>query len=113
MNVYVSIKNYYPAFIAVRSSIIILKEQIKFEENKSYVFDFMDISFISRSFADEFLKFLNNSKINYKITHANMNITAILNAVKQSYNCANNDYDPIAITAFKDQHDLFDFLATI
>jgi hypothetical protein len=109
----VYIQNYLPSIVATRSSISNLKEQVDIVVGDSYVFDFNNVLFISRSFADELLKYFNSSKIQWKVINANSNITAMIDAVSHTQLKASSDYDDIAITSFSNDKDLMNFLATI
>ncbi|MBN2480450.1 MAG: hypothetical protein JXB19_01820 [Bacteroidales bacterium] len=71
------------------------------------------IVFISRSFSDEFIKYLKTANIKWQLKNANSNVKAMIEAVKQTQEYDKNDYDYVAITHFKNKTDLNGFLATI
>jgi hypothetical protein len=99
--------------ISTRKTITNLSCQIKLEAENEYVFDFTDIVFISRSFSDEFIKYLKTANIKWQLKNANSNVKAMIEAVKQTQEYDKNDYDYVAITHFKNKTDLNSFLATI
>jgi hypothetical protein len=107
------IQEYLPSIIATRSSINSFKEQAALKSGDSYVFDFSNIVFISRSFTDDFLKYIKSSNIQWKIKNANQNIKAMFCVVSHSQKSTQSDYDRVAITSFKSDSDLMNFLATI
>lgn len=107
------IKDYFPVMISTRKAITNLNSKVKFEARNEYIFDFTDIVFVSRSFSDEFLKFLKSANIIWKFKNANSNIKAMLDAVKKSQEFDKNAFDYVAITRFKSKADLNSFLATI
>lgn len=109
----IDIKEYLPSIISTRSSIKELIEAFSFDNQHKYIFDFTDISLISRSFADEFYKFVTNSDIDYSIQNANQNIENMLNAVsKISKKDIKSDVSNITFTYFKNNNDLHNFLSS-
>ena len=108
----INIQNYYPSIIATRKAISILKAEISLIKGENYVFDFSNISFISRSFADELLKYIKTSDINWEFSNTNTNIQAILNAVKKSHENTRSDFDYVAITKFESDKEFNQFLTT-
>ena len=71
MKVTIYIKDYFPLMISTRKTITNLSCQIKLEAENEYVFDFTDIVFISRSFSDEFIKYLKTANIKWQLKNAN------------------------------------------
>lgn len=108
----INIQDYYPSIIATRKAISILKSEVAFFEKKKYVFSFSNISFISRSFADEFIKYLKSSNIEWELKNTNSNVHAIVKAVLKSHENFRSDYDHIAITQFESENELNKFLTT-
>ena len=108
----ITIQDYYSSVIATRKAISLLKSNIALQEKEQYVFDFSNISFISRSFADEFLKYLKSANIIWEIKNANSNIKAIIEAVRKTQESTNSNYDHIAITHFQNKRELNQFLST-
>lgn len=112
MKTMILIKDFYPSTISTRKSISILKDQIILIKGKKYIFDFSGISFISRSFADEFLKYLKNSKIKWSFKNTNADIQAILNAVKKSQESTRSNTNYVTIEKFKSDKEIHQFLAS-
>ena len=108
----IDIQDYYSSVIATRKAISLLKSKIVLQENQHYIFNFLNISFISRSFADEFLKYLKSANINWEIKNTNSNIKAIIEAVRKSQESTRSNYDYIAITHFQNKKELNQFLST-
>lgn len=108
------IRDILPSFITTRKSISRLKRAIKWNKMDIFHFSFKEIEFISRSFADEFLSFMEENKLNYSIFDANENIEAMFEAAKKTRTNTNDRYnDHVAITTFKDKQDLNQFLSAI
>lgn len=104
------LKDFYPSIIATRKAISILTSEVSFIEGVDYVFDFQDITFISRSFADEFVKHLKSSHIHWSFNNINANIQAIFDAVKKSHEQNRSNFDYVAITKFESEKEFNQFL---
>ena len=109
----IQILNYLPAIISTRKSINNLSSNVRLTAKESYILDFSGVSFISRSFADEFITYLKSADVVWKIKNANNNIKAMLDAVQKSQKSTLRDYDYVAINYLKTTKDLRSFLATI
>ena len=105
------IQDYLPSIIATRAALCSLQEHINLEEEKEYIFDFKNITFISRSFADEFLKYIKSSNIQWKFIHINKNISSIFHAIENA--SQNSNYDVVPITRFSNSSDLTNLLSII
>jgi len=112
MKTKINIKDYYSSIIATRKDISILKDKVTLMSGNEYIFDFHDISFISRSFADEFIKYLISSNIKWRFKNTNANIKAIFDAVKKSQKSTHTNFDYVAIAKFKSDKEFNQFLAT-
>ena len=102
----------FPAFVSSRKSIILLQNNFSFNKKEKYVFDFQGIDFISRSFADELLKFVEKGDISYEIKNMNSTIKDLFNVVKKTQNPSERHFETITITSFKRGIKLKEFLAT-
>ena len=107
------IKDFLPSVISTRKSFTNLITKLNLSEKNTYIFDFSDISFISRSFTDEFLNYSKSTNINWKIKNANNNIKAMIDAVRKSQESPRKNYDYVAINNLKTKSDLHNFLSTI
>lgn len=107
------IQDFFPSIITTRSSISIFKNEMNIVDGVSYTFDFTNIHFISRAFADELYKFIKAEALDTKFCHANANILAIYGAVKKSTENPRKNYEQIPITRFKSDDELFEFLSII
>ena len=112
MKTIISIKDYLPAIISTRRAVDVL-DISSLDKYNEYVFDFSDISFISRSFADEFINQIKKYSINYSLKHANSNVKNMIKAVKHSQENKRTDIDHVAITTFRNNEELNQFLYTI
>jgi hypothetical protein len=108
----VIINKYFPKTIATRKAISVLKNEIDLIKGNVYEFDFSNITFISRSFADEFLKFIKSAEIDWVLKKMNSNVKAIIEAVRNTQESPHSAYDHIAITRFKNEAELNHFLTT-
>jgi hypothetical protein len=116
----VNIQDFFPSYISTRKAINKLSKNVKLKAKAHYIFDFTNITFISRSFADEFLKYLKTADIKWQFKHINKNVSSMLKAVQHSQeSCLSaerfnrNDYDRVAVTSFTNKKDLKNFLSVI
>jgi hypothetical protein len=113
MGTTIYIQNFSPSIIATRKAISFFEKDMQLKANSSYIFDFTNIFFISRAFADELLKFLTLNKIQFKFINANTNIIEIFSAVQKNRFCKSNSYHNIAVTSFNKNEDLVHFISSI
>lgn len=113
MKVTITLKDNFPSTISTRKVIADFYEKIELLITNEYVLDFSDISFISRSCTDEFVRTFNNSNIKWQIINANMNIKSMFEAVQKTQQNVKPDYDIVAVTPFLNQPDLSQFLSAI
>jgi hypothetical protein len=112
MKTTIYIKDYFPAFISTRKSIQLFKDNVSLKKGGSYIIDFIDIIFISRSFADELIKYLNDIPVKFRFANQNSNINAILVVVQKTQTPVERHFDHIAITYFANRQELSSYLAT-
>jgi hypothetical protein len=108
------IKDYLPSIIATRSAILDITSNISFQSEIHYIFDFSEVIFISRSFADEFYKHLIKYKIKWSLKNANKNVENMLKVVsKQKTNKLREcNFKEISFTSFKNTNELHQFLSS-
>ncbi len=109
----IHIQDFLPSHISTRKAINKLRKNVKLKAKEYYIFDFSNITFISRSFADEFLKYLKTAGIKWQFKHINKNVSSMLKAVQHSQEFNRSDYDYVAITSFNNKNDLKNFLSAI
>ena len=109
----IDIGNYLPKTIASREAIEILRGYSTITESNSYVFDFSNIEFISRAFADELLHFIEKKNITVSFVNTNSNVQQILKAVRKNRSKRKNSFHKIAVTEFTKKEDLSKFLSLI
>lgn len=107
------IQDFLPSIIATRKAISFFEKDMQLKICSSYVFDFTNIFFISRAFADELFKFLTLNKIQFKFKNANPNISEIFNVVQKNRYSKSYSYHEIAVTSFSKNEDLVKFLSLI
>lgn len=107
------IQDFLPSIIATRKAISLFENEMQLKASSSYVFDFTNVFFISRAFADELFKFLTLNKIKFAFKNANSNITEIFKAVQKNRSSKSYTYHEIAITSFNKNEDLVQFLSVI
>lgn len=107
------IQDFLPSIIATRKAISLFEKDMQLDSSSSYIFDFTNIFFISRAFADELLKFLNSNKIEFEFKNANSNILEIFNAIQKNRSKKSHFYHEIAITSFSKKDELAHFLSMI
>jgi len=106
------IHNYFPSVISTRKAISKLSDNLFLNAEDNYDFDLSEIDFISRSFADEFVKYIKNSGINWQLCNMNAGVKAMLEVVNRTAESKKRDLDYVAITSFRKKNDLNKFLAT-
>lgn len=89
------IVNYLPSTITTRKAIEVFENNLICSANNKIIFDFEDIDFVSRAFADEFIHFIKNKKINAIFIHETPNVRAILEAVQKTHSKRNNTFHNI------------------
>jgi len=109
----INIGKYLPETITSRKAIEVLKSYVPVMENSSYIFDFSNIDFISRAFADELLHFIKKEKISVVFENTNSNVEQILKAVQKNRSKRNNSFHKIAVTQFAEKEKLSNFLSLI
>lgn len=107
------IQDFLPSIIATRKAIVFFEKDMQLKANSSYTFDFANIFFISRAFADELFKFLTFNNIQFKFKNANPNIEEIFKAVQKNRSSKSYSYHEIAVTSFNKNEDLVHFLSLI
>jgi len=107
----IEIKKYFPATVASRKAIEVLKKEVPLTRNLSYIFDFSGIDFISRSFADELFHFINEKNISVEFINANSNILEMYNAVRK--NREKRNFHTIAVIPFTEKEGISNFLSLI
>ncbi len=109
----IKIQKFLPATITSRKAVEVFKNEIPLVEYSSYVFDFSDIDFISRAFADELFHFISEKDISVDFIHANSNIVEMFKAVQKNRDKRNNKFHKIAVTPFLEKEEFNNFLSLI
>ena len=107
------IQDFLPSIIATRKAISFFEEDMQLKPYSSYVFDFTNVFFISRAFADELFKFFKSNNIQFEFQNANSNILEIFKAVQKNRSKKTQSYHEIAVTSFSKNDELAQFLSLI
>ncbi|TKG95338.1 hypothetical protein EYV94_07790 [Puteibacter caeruleilacunae] len=113
MKLVIEIKKYLSSTIITRKSIEVLKAACLEESLEFCVFDFSEIDFISRAFADEFIHFIKTLDIKTEIINTNENVTEMIDAVQRNRGKRKSSYRKIAVTKFGKTEELDRFLSLI
>ena len=109
----IHIHNVLPSTITSRKSIGLLSREIVSASHSSVVFDFANIDFISRAFADELIHFIADNSISADFQNANSIVNEMLVVVQKNKKKRESSFHHIAITPFLDQKEFTKFLSMI
>ena len=109
----ISIHKYLFSTITSRKAVEVIKSEIPLVSNTAVTFDFSNIDFISRAFADELIHFIADKGISADFKNANAVITEMLTVVQKNRGKRNSSFHHIAITPFKDKKELSNFLTSL
>jgi arginine decarboxylase-like protein len=113
MEIIFNIADYLPSTITTRKAMEEIRQNLNLTDNRIVAFNFSNIDFISRAFADELLHFIEKNKIRAHFTNANTVVKQILDAVNKNRNQRNNGFHNIAVTHFQEREQLNQFLSLI
>lgn len=108
-----NIANYLQSTIATRKAIDEIRNNITLSDNRITIFNFKNIDFISRSFADEFIQFIESNNINARLFNLSPVVKEMLDAVKKNRKNRNKNFHNIAVTHFSKKEQLNQFLSLI
>ncbi|MDP2335943.1 MAG: hypothetical protein Q8N05_05755 [Bacteroidota bacterium] len=109
----INIHEFLPSTITTRMAVELLSLEVPKESHSSVTFDFTNIDFISRAFADELIQFIADNNISADFQHANAIITEMLAVVQKNRKKRDSSFHHIAITPFLNQKDFTKFLSMI
>lgn len=109
----IHIHNVLPSTITSRKAIGLLSREIASASHSPVVFDFSNIDFISRAFADELIHFIANNSISADFQNANSIVNEMLLIVQKNRKKRDSSFHHIAITPFHDQKEFTKFLSMI
>lgn len=113
MKTTINLNEFLPAFVSSRKSIKLLKDNVSLVKGGNYVINFEGISFVSRSFADEFIKFFNKHSVDFSFENMNTNLQSLFSVVQKTQQPKERHFDTITITSFKRGHELNGLLASL
>jgi|SRR6056297_709243 len=102
-----------PSSIATRKAISKISNHLIIPQDKTVVFDFQNIDFISRAFADEFFHFINDNDIYPLYKNRNRTVKIMMDAVMKNKTNQNKNKHTIAITRLSKQEDINQILSLI
>ena len=107
------IQDFMPSIIVSRKAISYFEDDMKLKNDTSYIFDFSNITFISRSLTDELINYFKAKNIAFELRNTKSNIEEIFKAVQKNRSKRSRSYHEIAITSFDNRKDLTQFLYAI
>lgn len=109
----IHINNVLPSTITSRKSIELLRHEIAEANHTMVIFDFTNIDFISRAFADELIHFIADNCISADFQNANSIVNEMLVVVQKNNKKRDSSFHHIAITPFPDRNEFTKFLSMI
>lgn len=107
------IHNVLPSTITTRKSIELLSREMLSLGHSAVVFDFTNIDFISRAFADELIHFIAENCISADFQNVNSIVNEMLAVVQKNKKKRDSSFHHIAITPFLDRNEFTKFLSMI
>ena len=80
-----SLFSYFNENVMIRNAMKKFLSDIEKSKEKSITLDFKDIKFVSRSCADEYLSFLDNSNKEITIINISPDVARMINVVKENF----------------------------
>lgn len=109
----IHIHNILPSTITSRKSLELLRQEIASANHAKLIFDFTNIDFISRAFADELIHFIADNCLSADFQNANSIVNEMLVVVKKNNKKRDPSFHHIAVTPFMNQKDFTNFLSLI
>ncbi len=113
MKAIINIADYLPSTVTTRKAIDEIKCNFNSSGNSAVTFNFANIDFISRAFADELLHFIEKNNMQAQFINTTSVVEEMLNAVKKNRQRRNNGYHNIAVTHFHEKEQLNQLLSLI
>jgi len=110
----VKIEKFFSPMIAIRSSVRDFLQRNIRKDVQKVIFDFSNITFISRSATDEFITFFEQNNIEYRFTNQSENIVNLFSAVKNSRNRKQRrSFRDVPVVSFRSYKELNEFLSVL
>lgn len=113
MKTTINIQKVLPSTITSRKAVELINREMPLISGASVIFDFANIDFISRAFADELIHFIADKNISAEFRNANTIITEMLAVVQKNRKKRDSSFHHIAITPFMNQKEFTKFLSMI
>ncbi|MEA3448654.1 MAG: hypothetical protein U9Q98_09460 [Bacteroidota bacterium] len=107
------IADHLPSSIATRKAISAIVDDLLIPEDKTVVFDFQNIDFISRAFTDEFIHYIKDNEIYPIYKNRNKMVKSMMDAVMKNRTNQNRNKHIIAVTHLSNQEDINRILSLI
>ena len=108
-----NIADYLPSTITTRMAMEKIRQNLNLADDRIVAFNFSNIDFISRAFADELLHFIEKNNIKAQFTNVNSVVNQMLTVVNKNRKQRNKGFHNIAITHFQEREQLDHFLSLI
>lgn len=113
MKTQIKIFDYLPSTIVTRDSIADIRDLIKKSNYKQVIFNFENIEFVSRAFADELLNLIEENKLDDEFIMVSDEISEVFKIIRKNRYNGNRGYQYITVAKFTNQNQLDRFLALI
>jgi len=104
-------------FLNTREAATELMEAVRESSSKHIEFDFLNVDYMSRSFADQFhkekVKLQNDMEVFIEIDNANEEIVNILRTVSNTQNKVKREYKVLPVFKYSDPVMLSDYLLSV
>lgn len=113
MKTTIHIQNILPSTITSRKAVELINREMPLVSDASVTFDFANIDFISRAFADELIHFIADNCISADFQNVNSIVNEMLVVVQKNKKRRDSSFHHIAITPFLDRNEFTKFLSMI
>jgi predicted RND superfamily exporter protein len=108
-----NIADYLPSTVTTRKAIDEIRSNFNRSGESTVTFNFANIDFISRAFADELLHFIEKNNMQAQFINTTSVVGEMLKAVKKNRKHRNNGFHNIAVTYFHEKEQLNQLLSLI
>ncbi|MEX2589239.1 MAG: hypothetical protein WD334_03480, partial [Chitinophagales bacterium] len=113
----IKVKDVLSVMLNSREAAIMIFDEIKQKNLSSVEFDFTDVEFMSRSFADQFYKesnkVENNTAVQIVVSNATEAVRNVLHTVAKTQNKTNRSYNKLPVFKFSNASSLKDYLLSV
>ncbi|MEX0811236.1 MAG: hypothetical protein WD048_03400 [Chitinophagales bacterium] len=113
----IKVKDVLSVMLNSREAAIMIFDEIKQKNLSTVEFDFTDVEFMSRSFADQFYKesnkVENNTAVQIVVSNATEAVRNVLQTVAKTQNKTNRSYNKLPVFKFSNASSLKDYLLSV